>query len=199
MLTTTFSTQLTALYEQRARFTPIPRKNSAFQQMATPAQKFVLMRHNAEHYFLRPSPGCSEMPALQGNFIFVVLVSEPGTVYCGKILDMLTHTVDMEPFYIDGHTSLSNNQAVLFAGEMHFVNAALTSWSNRSGHYLPPSHLRTNLLPHIRLLLPEYLYNRIDFSSQGSLSSGGALSSVSSWQSRGSSYSSFSSFEEPGI
>lgn len=156
--------QISALYAQRAHLRAVPVKLDRYQAPAQPEQIFILRRLGPDEYYLVPLSGHGT-PLLEGSFIFVIKAKEPFTVYCGKIFDILTRAIVPEKFYISGHTSLTNREDVLFAGELKFVNNRLVSWSNRSGHYQPASALRhINILPHISLLLPEHLYTDINFS-----------------------------------
>lgn len=48
---------------------------------------------------------------------------------------------------------------VYFAGKLLFENRYLKRWTNGSGHYQPEAALaRTNLLPHVSLMLPYNLF-----------------------------------------
>ncbi|WP_336845101.1 hypothetical protein [Providencia rettgeri] len=49
--------------------------------------------------------------------------------------------------------------SVHFAGELQFEKGYLKRWTNGSGHYHPEAALaRTNLLPHVSLMLPYNLF-----------------------------------------
>jgi hypothetical protein len=79
-----------------------------------------------------------------GVYTFIILSKSPDIIYCGRREDIM------------GHISLSRGHDVCYAGEMYFSsNGHLNSWSNDSGHYIPPANLHvTNIHPDLRQLLP---------------------------------------------
>lgn len=187
----------------------------------TPARRdkiFTLQHSLAEGYSITPIEGSSIFnPPLNGRFLFVILSSNPAQIYCGLAYDSINHFLAFESSgsnksdrgadamgnvfnsttrcEVEGHTSLTQCQDVLFAGDMLFNHRTLVSWSNASGHYQPaPDRRHTNLYPNIKKILPESLFSAYDFEC---LSTGAdrQFSSAGSASSRGmSDISSFSSF-----
>ncbi|TWC46130.1 hypothetical protein FBY04_13332 [Pseudomonas sp. SJZ080] len=147
-------------FSARALITPIRVKNPFVQQAATPQQIFELQRISSDFYYFIPTArGNTSRPAVDGIFAFVILASDPGRIYCGALsrLNLAASENTIDPcFIIDGHTSLSNREDILFAGELFFKSNKLKSWNNGSGHYRPDAQRRyTNLIPAIQRLLPE--------------------------------------------
>ena len=201
----------------------------------TPASRnkiSVLRRAHTSLYCIVPVSGNAQpMPELNGRFLFVILASNPSQIYCGKAYDPINQYMSggstgsrksgvnfsdvnnifnlSDRFEVEGHTSLTKREDVLFAGDMLFRYGTLISWANNSGHYQPAPSLRhTNLYPNIRRLLPESLFQEYDFErlsigpgSAGSRSSNNSrrasdFSSLSSFGSNNSRRSSFSDFSD---
>lgn len=79
-----------------------------------------------QYYLLAVSPDVHHrLPVLDGWFAFVILADDPGRIYCGSMFD--------EHYEVDGHTSLSYRQDVLFAGGLEFKRGKLLVWDNASG------------------------------------------------------------------
>ena len=92
-------------------------------------------------------------------FIFVVLPSHPTQVFCvQQIIQRTIHEVNSmgySPELLMGHTSITRNSPVLYAGQLVLEKDSLFAWDNNSGHYLPNSFLHEiNFLPPVKHLLP---------------------------------------------
>ncbi|MCI0152386.1 hypothetical protein KNO81_42085 [Paraburkholderia sediminicola] len=133
----------------------VPRNSWQAEAMGT--QVFELQKTGANHYqLLRTNLVTRTVPPLHGEFIFVILPEDPGRIYRSP-------DSPFSRFGIDGHCSLTAWQDVLFAGMLDFDDGRLRYWNNFSGHYRPGPALRyVNLIPAVRLLLPESLYGCSD-------------------------------------
>lgn len=65
-------------------------------------------------------------------FCFVILTSRPWEIRLCKRVN-------------GGHTAISRGATVYYAGEILFENGKLISWSNSSGHYMPPGDLHEQI------------------------------------------------------
>ncbi|MDH7464185.1 hypothetical protein QEG73_23005 [Chitinophagaceae bacterium 26-R-25] len=148
MLTPDQKEKIEQIFSMRAQMQPISLVKTWPQEPAPPSHVFQLQRIG-EHYTLLPTdPNTMETPFLDGAFLFVILSSDPGRIYCG-----VPHHESR--FVIDGHTSLSYRADVLYAGELFFRHNVLYKWTNGSGHYRPSASLgQTNLIPYLQHLLP---------------------------------------------
>jgi len=91
--------------------------------------------------------------------------SDPGLGTNGHISHPFYGFLSDKRVEIEGHTSITKWKPVLFAGDMTFNNGTLTTWTNNSGHYRPPSQLRrTNLSFNIKRMLPEHLFKECIFN-----------------------------------
>lgn len=143
------------VFAARQQMRPVPVLwYSSAQKPARGPEFFELQRSGGDHYhLLRTNWVTPEVPPLHGKFIFVILADDPGRIYCGGLFLP-------EPFQIHGHTSLTDRGDVLFAGMLRFDAGRLLSWNHSSGHYRPDEELRhVNLIPAVRLMLPERLFN----------------------------------------
>lgn len=147
------------IFIDRASMTRIPVNTHPRRQ--SPAEKrqvFELRRIGYKQYSLLPICGnCT--PLVHGQFLFVILASDPGRILCGAPADSdaARHSPELR---VEGHTSLSLRADVLFAGMLEFRMGELVRWTNDSGHYSPPANLRQkNLIPAVKLLLPEQLFS----------------------------------------
>ena len=94
-------------------------------------------------------------------FIFVVLPSHPTQVFCVQGINKSTSdeidSMNFPPEFILGHTSISRNNPVLYAGQLVLENDRLFAWDNFSGHYRPDSFFHeVNFLPPVKHLLPQH-------------------------------------------
>ncbi|WP_459177456.1 hypothetical protein [Ewingella americana] len=197
--------------------TPLGLKLEAQQTPASQNKIFTLQRIAMGHYLISSINGnANSTPEVNGRFLFVILFSDPARIYCGKAYAPInrfisgdsfeakrpeSHSINMGNvfssngrFEVEGHTSLTKCQDVLFAGDLLFRCGILLSWTNASGHYQPMPALRhTNLYPNIKRLLPENLFQEYDFErlSVGSAPSGSGRFNNSCSSSNFSSFSSF--------
>ncbi|MDH7462148.1 hypothetical protein QEG73_12695 [Chitinophagaceae bacterium 26-R-25] len=148
MLTPDEKEKIEKIFSRRAHMQPISLVKTWPQEPAPPSNVFQLLRIGEQYTLLPTDPNTTETPFLDGDFLFVILSSDPGRIYCGAL--------DPESrFVIDGHTSLSYRADVLYAGELSFQYGELCKWTNESGHYRPSAMLRqTNLIPYLQRLLP---------------------------------------------
>lgn len=96
-----------------------------------------------------------------GFYAFVVFISEPYKLFCAELTqgdEEKGQRRDRE-----GHTSFRGAEPVCFAGVIKFELGKIIFWNNASGHFKPAPEKRYNLLPHIRLLLPEDLFRSHKF------------------------------------
>ncbi|WP_277207034.1 hypothetical protein [Vibrio misgurnus] len=123
--------------------------NPLYQKPASDEQILVLKK-DGDDYFLNPlSIGDNKNKLAIGVYIFVILASSPGIILCGSQVEDFNCRVQ-------GHTSLSKREDVLFAGEVLFKEGKLTKWTNCSGHYQPQADTRIDsLIPYVKTLLPE--------------------------------------------
>ncbi|WP_435951663.1 hypothetical protein [Dryocola sp. BD626] len=165
-------------FSSRPSFQPLSVVLASEQSEADKNCVFILERFARDDYYLRPkSKNTQTMPSLHGRFIYVIKEDRPGFVYCAKAFDPINQFLSDNNWSVEGHTSLTKRRNVLFAGDLLFSHRKLIAWSNASGHYQPSSELRhRNLLPHIKLLLPEDLYREVDFR-RSSIASAGSVDS----------------------
>lgn len=141
---------------ERAKMKPIAAKgmlqektNKIFelQKQSIFGSRYLLIPHCKDYV--------GRLPRLHGCFVFVVKSELPHTILCG-VSPFDASSKFQSDFHVGGHTSLSEGDDVLFAGELFFQNASLIKWSNASGHYLPDCCLRyLNLTPYLKKLLPD--------------------------------------------
>nr|WP_269803028.1 RHS repeat-associated core domain-containing protein [Pseudomonas uvaldensis] len=146
---------------RRLGITPLKLRNFGEQTAAKPSQVSELRRDAEGKYYFVPTEG-TETPKPRGVFIFVIKANEPDRILAAPPYGSETAE---DQFKVQGHTSISLREDVLFAG--HFTlddKGKLKRWNNGSGHYLTPASLhQTNLLPELRSLLPSHLF--IDYWS----------------------------------
>lgn len=151
----------------------IPALHGIGQQNPAPADKIFLFSKERNDYCMASissqfsgEDNKREMITIDGLFIFIIKADEPDNIYVGVPAQVQERaaaawilSTNYQKFKIDGHTSLSSGEDVLFAGELFFNNGKLEFWSNTSGHYKPPAELRhINLSPYVQELLPEVLF-----------------------------------------
>ncbi|MDD7805444.1 MAG: hypothetical protein PUP46_07775 [Endozoicomonas sp. (ex Botrylloides leachii)] len=132
------------------------------------------LEKSGEHYYLLPCPIFKENyvngkfvywhcpPIIDSHmYIFVILPEYPCSVFVGTETAYSPHY----QYCLDGHTSISLNLDVLYAGSLRFQQSKLLAWSNMSGHYKPESSDRfKQLTPNVKRILPEEkFYNLRDF------------------------------------
>ncbi|SUW65836.1 Uncharacterised protein [Buttiauxella agrestis] len=186
MLTQSELNKIKEMLYERQQLQPISVILPSLQEPANKMNIYQLQRYQLDNYYLIPKVMSSNsLSDVNGRFIFVIKANEPGVIYCAKAFDQLNRYLSDNKRGIEGHTSLTKRKDVLFAGSLIFNNKELVSWSNDSGHYQPKSELRhINLLPHIKMLLPETLYIPISFdqlsTGQHSVASSGRMNDFSS-------------------
>lgn len=132
------------------------------QKSAYPEQIFELKKQDDKYYFIPTAKGVKKAPVAEGIFAFVIVPDDPDRIYCG-----MQNGVDLKGkkyprLCVEGHTSLTDNKPVLFAGGLLFKNDKLEFWNNGSGHYRPDAELRfTNFSSNVHGLLPENLFHDI--------------------------------------
>lgn len=166
MLTPDQRLSIAALYAQRVQMRPLGmRPTTRLQRPARAAQVFQLERVAQNVYYLIPqSPQTLPAPVPHGRFVFVVLVEDPGRIYCAVSRGNYVVGGSRRDLVVRGHTSLTRGADVLFAGELVFLHGELFYWSNDSGHYRPPESVRHfNLIGAVRRLLPESKFRANEF------------------------------------
>lgn len=135
--------------------------NGQMQKPAYPDQIFDLRKNDKNEYeFVRQDNG--ERYDLEGVLAFVILAEEPDHIICGSrnyersSNGKLNNHRYKDPFFVDGHSSLSGGKPTLFAGEILFEEGKIKFWTNGSGHYKPHAeHRFSNLTDLTKRLLPE--------------------------------------------
>ncbi|WP_339504986.1 RHS repeat domain-containing protein [Pseudomonas sp. RL_105y_Pfl2_101] len=148
---------LNRIFESRLAMNRLKVGNPEPQTEATSTQIFELQRESKNNYYFLPTtPEARDVPNPNGSFIYVVLADDPGRIYAGAPIG--STTVE-DQFKIQGHTSISLREDVLYAGHIILDQGKLESWNNGSGHYMPAPDLhQTNLLPAVQRLLPSSLF-----------------------------------------
>ncbi|SDY74544.1 hypothetical protein SAMN04487939_105311 [Lysobacter sp. yr284] len=77
-------------------------------------------------------PNTGQRSAANGDFVFVIPVSNPSQVWLGERAN-------------GGHTAISRGGDVYYAGEVSFRDGQIASWTNDSGHYRPNADLHRQL------------------------------------------------------
>ena len=146
---------------RRLGITPLKLRNFGEQTAAEPSQISELRRDSKGKYYFVPTEGTTT-PKPRGVFTFVIKASEPKRILAAPPDGSKTAE---DQFKVQGHTSISHREDVLYAGHLTLDDEGnLKRWNNGSGHYLPPASLhQTNLLPELRSLLPSHLF--IDYWS----------------------------------
>lgn len=146
---------ISSMLERRLNLQEIGVKNPQPQAPASSSSIFKLRRAGEGSYYIEDLSGL-KLSIPDGLYLFAITTDEPTTVYCGAPFGSADANRNSG---IQGHTSITKRAAVYFAGELHFRHGSLIRWTNGSGHYLPAASLRSsNLLPPVRLMLPENLF-----------------------------------------
>ncbi|MCW7554634.1 hypothetical protein NX722_18820 [Endozoicomonas gorgoniicola] len=125
-----------------------------------PKQYLCELCRSGETYYLRRTCDDKILHVTRPEvFIFVVLPSYPTKVFCVQQIIQRTidevNTMDYSPELLMGHTSITRNSPVLYAGQVVLENDSMFAWDNNSGHYRPDSFLHEiNFLPPVKHLLP---------------------------------------------
>lgn len=147
---------ISAMLERRRSMQQIRVKDPSSQEPGSSDALFRLFRAGEGNYYLENITDKSQIIVPDGIYLFAITVDEPTTIFCGAPFcapGAYRHAC------IEGHTSLTMRSPVYYAGEMYFSNGNLTKWTNGSGHYRPPGRLSSNnILPPVRLMLPERLF-----------------------------------------
>jgi hypothetical protein len=126
-------------------------KNPRLQDRAEAHQIYKLKKSGDLYYIFNASK--AEHP--NGVFLFIINASSPGEIICGSADPLNSDCVR-------GHTSLSNREPVLYAGELLFDKGRLINWTNCSGHYQPSKKsMGESLIPYVKLLLPEDKFSNV--------------------------------------
>ena len=140
------------IFRNRFAMKTLKVRNPLEQKAAEPTQIFELRLMSENKYYFSPAVAKGPVPAPHGSFHYVVLADDPGRIWAGAPHDSPTTE---EQFQIQGHTSISLREDVLYAGDIVLDEGRLESWTNFSGHYMPAADLhQTNLLPAVQRLLP---------------------------------------------
>ena len=120
------------------------------QQLAAPDKIYKLHLEEGRYWLERRGRHNPVLGPEFKRFVFVIRADEPSVVYCG-----IDAFMQPGPAAVAGHTSIANQQAVLYAGLIHIVDGTLVSWNNGSGHYAPDEKYHiSNLHPYVRRMLP---------------------------------------------
>ncbi|EJN08016.1 hypothetical protein [Herbaspirillum sp. YR522] len=145
--------RLELLFSQRLQPERIKVTNSQIQRPADPLRVLQLQQRGSD-YTLAPTVEGASTPVPHGLFMYVILADDPARIHLG--VPMGAGTADARQFGVQGHTSLSHREDVLYAGDLVLDQGKLVSWSNSSGHYKPKEELRHgNLLPSVKRMLPD--------------------------------------------
>lgn len=125
----------------------------------------TLEKHGSKYVLMALNPSMestvNSLDYLDGFYAFVVFISEPYKLYCAKLIqDDKDRRLKKDR---EGHTSFRGAELVCFAGVIKFELGKMIFWNNASGHFKPAPEKRYNLLPHIKLLLPEHLFRSHKF------------------------------------
>lgn len=151
--------RIESVLKHRTQLVEILVKHTAYQRTALDSQIYELRKHGPRYFLFNRV--LTRMCSPDGVYIFVIRSREPGIIYCAPINS------------IGGHTSMTRYTpsvigSVNFAGELQFENGHLKCWTNGSGHYQPEAALaRTNLLPHVSLMLPDNLFRPTQAPGRG--------------------------------
>jgi len=109
----------------------------------TPDSKYEIVTTKPE------SGPISTEKTLHGWYDFVIMVDEPRTVYLRRERfaadarsrekykgDSKTIGLKVKQHAMRGHSSIARGGPVLFAGSVYFDKGELSTWENKSGHYL---------------------------------------------------------------
>ncbi|UYM17970.1 hypothetical protein [Endozoicomonas euniceicola] len=145
------------MYEGHSTIQELKSNPHANYQKPGTKHSIFLLEKNGEQYYLLPSPMFEArdvaVPRLHdGRLLYAILAMFPQQV-------MVAPDVYHERYYLDmcveGHSSITMEQNVFYAGEMSFHRRRLMKWNNSSGHYKPQGQLRySQLTPNVRRLLP---------------------------------------------
>ncbi|ECJ3620562.1 hypothetical protein PY32_20590 [Salmonella enterica subsp. enterica serovar Newport] len=151
--------KIESVLKHRIQLVEIVVKHTTYQKTALDSQIYELRKHGPRYFLFNHELKSIFSP--NGVYIFVIRSWEPGVIYCAPINS------------IGGHTSMTRYTpsvigSVHFAGELLFENGYLKRWTNGSGHYQPEAELaRTNLLPHVSLMLPDNLFTPTQAPGRG--------------------------------
>ena len=129
-------------------------------QQIAPKRVLCELCRSGETYYLRRTFDSKILHVtLPHIFIFVVLPSRPAQVFCVQGINESTSdeidSMNFPPEFVLGHTSITRDSPVLYAGQVVLENDSLFAWDNHSGHYKPASTLHeNNFLPPVKHLLP---------------------------------------------
>lgn len=140
-------------------------------QQVAPKRVLCELYRSGETYYLRRTFDNQILHVtLPSVFIFVVLPSHPTQVFCVQGINESTSdeidSMHFLPEFVLGHTSITRNSPVLYAGQLILENDRLFAWDNFSGHYRPDSFLHeVNFLPPVKHLLP--LHKMVPYEEGG--------------------------------
>lgn len=163
---TTFEEVLLDLYSQRCAM-PSMKMGVVAGKSLQPKftrDKVYCLEKAGENYNLRRLDDDS-LSSPEGHYIFIIPFSAPYTVLCAQLTPGAPEQGRRQER--EGHTSFYGDSPVYFAGIMKFTDGRLVTWNNASGHFVPPAERRYNLLPHVKLMLPEALFH--EFRPSGAI------------------------------
>ncbi|TPW28574.1 hypothetical protein FJU08_17370 [Martelella alba] len=147
----------------RSRICVVPR---ALQAPADDSQIFALRKCGNDYGLARMGADLTDEPLRpDGTYVFAIKASDPNTILLGKTT--LFDTAIAAPargqtpgedadLAVEGHTSITHGEDVVYAGTAWFSKGALKGWSNSSGHYQPQAENRMQALTKFnQLLLPK--------------------------------------------
>jgi insecticidal toxin complex protein TccC len=145
--------RLTHIFNARLAMTPLANRDPSLARFEKACKIFELQMAAGDRYYFLPNQHGNPVPPADGSFFYAILAHDPGRVYCCAI-----RLGGKGRSY--GHTSLTREADVLYAGDIFLRSGKLESWTNGSGHYKPSQALRhTNLIPAVKRLLPEALFS----------------------------------------
>ncbi|PHM46176.1 hypothetical protein Xmau_00573 [Xenorhabdus mauleonii] len=124
-------------------------------------EEYHLLNNPIEKRYTDKTNDAYKKNKAHGEYLFVITRGDPCNVRCAKTSRGGNyHGNDA----VQGHTSISYREPVILAGTLNFTNGKLISWTNASGHYLPPPEQRYLLVPYIRKeILPDNKFRRVSF------------------------------------
>ena len=155
---------LEKLHEGHSKIKELQSNPHANYQKPGTKHSIFLLEKNGKEYYLLPSPMFETsdvtVPYLHdGRLLYAVLAMYPQQVLVAPDVYQEEYDLDM---CVVGHTSITMQQNIFYAGEMIFSRRRLMKWNNSSGHYKPQAQLRySQLTPNVRRLLPEQSFTDI--------------------------------------
>lgn len=152
---TTFEDHLNCIFSQRSNLWNKKIEmviGKSYQPRLTADKIFTLKKYGTDYFIREVAHG--RLNRAEGFYFFIIPINSPYEILCGELIS----GTEGRRQNIEGHTSLTGESQVYFAGMMKFTQGKLIFWNNGSGHFMPKPEQRYYFLPHIQLLLPEYLF-----------------------------------------